>query len=488
MDLLYSAILLFLISLIWIGVIFFSLKKLIDHQIRRDKWMLFGGLLIFIAMISIIVAGTVGYEYIESPEFCGTFCHIMEPYYDSYIKPGNNTMMAIHVNTYEGCSYCHEGSGPIGKVQGLLRSIPEAYFYYTNSYNPEDLGGNVPRDYCLKCHDGDIANVPGNVETAVNTTINPHIDEKKCTDCHLAHQKGFGLSENSCLLCHGISLENFEEMLTDHSNRAGEDCMECHNRIHPDDALIYFSEYPDIINTDFCSDCHGDDVNRFKSGEHQLESCMDCHKEHNLLKIEFNNCLDSCHELAIGHDSTLSNCSVCHDLSTIHLKPGIDLDQKFSKIVCSKCHAEENSAYEKSYTPESLEIYGDNGCIDCHDEHKAIIYPHLTTSPYDDCISCHSTYNKISTVHDRTGISYLDFLGITNYFCSSCHSEEFLRFSRELHNAMNCIDCHSEHDILRVKFNKCTSCHESPSDHDTSLSTCSGSTCHDSMRSIHSEI
>ncbi len=487
MDLLYSAILLFLIALIWIGVIFFILRRSIGYQIKRDKWMLFGGLLFFIAIIVIIVAGTVAYEYMESPEFCGTFCHIMEPYYDSYTSPGNNSMMALHVDTDIGCSSCHEGPGFIGKVEGLLRSIPEAYYYYTNTYDPENLGGDVSRDYCLKCHDGNTANVPGIVETAINTFINPHIDEKLCTECHLTHYEGFGLSENSCSLCHGISLENFEEMLSAHSKRTGEDCMECHNRKHPDDALISFNEYPDIINTEFCSDCHGEDVKRYNSGEHKSESCMDCHNEHDMLTIDFYRCLDSCHELAIGHDSTLSNCSVCHDLSTVHLKPGIDLDNKFASIICSTCHAAENSSYENSYTPESLEIYGENGCIDCHDEHKSIIYPHLIIPPYDDCSSCHSTYDKVSTVHDRTGISYLSFVDIENEFCSNCHSGEFTRFSRELHNAMNCTDCHGEHNTVRVKFNYCISCHDLPSDHNISLTSCSGSECHDQRRAIHSD-
>ena len=487
MDLLYSVIVLFLIALIWTGVIFLSFKRMIGHQTKRDKRMLLGGLLLFIAMIVIVVAGTVAFEYMESPQFCGTFCHVMEPYYDSYLQPGNNSMMAIHVATEISCSNCHDEHGIIGRIQGLLGAIPEAFLYYTNSYDPEDLGGEVSREACLKCHDGSTATVPGYVTIAAGTIVNPHADEKKCTDCHNLHHEGFGLSENACSLCHGTSLDNFEGMLSGHAERAGTDCMSCHNRKHPDDARISFTEYPALINTDFCSDCHGGDVERLNSESHESESCMDCHNEHGALSINFNNCYESCHDPPSGHDATTSSCSVCHDTSTIHLKSGIDLGESFSDIICSNCHAAENSAYESSFTPESLEIYGDNGCIDCHSEHKAISYPHLKTSPFNDCGSCHSTYNKASTVHDRTGISYLDFLGITEDFCSDCHAGEVTRLNSELHNAWECIDCHSEHGILKIDFNKCESCHDSPSDHDTSLTSCSGSTCHDDMRAIHSE-
>ncbi len=487
MDILYSVIALFLIALIWTGVIFLSFKRMIGHQTKRDKRMLLGGLLFFIAMIVIVVAGTVAFEYVESPQFCGTFCHVMNPYYDPYLQPADNSMMAIHVATEISCSNCHDEPGIVGKIQGLLAAIPEAYLYYTNSYDPEDLGGEISRGACLKCHDGNIATAPWYVTTAVGTIVNPHADENKCTDCHNSHHEGFGLSENACSVCHGTSLDNFKGMLSDHAERAGTDCMNCHNRRHPDDALIPFTEYPALINTDFCSDCHGGDVERLSSGLHESESCIGCHNEHGTLTINFDNCFGSCHNPASGHNATLSSCSVCHDISTIHLKPGVDLGELFSNIICSNCHIAENSAYESSFTLESLEIYGDNGCIDCHSEHKAISYPHLVNLPFSDCNSCHSTYNKVSTVHDRTGISYLGFLGITNDFCSDCHAGEFTRFSHELHNSMECIDCHGEHDTLRVDFDTCGTCHDPPSDHDPSLTSCSGSTCHDDTRMIHSQ-
>ena len=486
MDLLYSVLVLFLIAMIWTGIIFLVFKKIIGRQIKRDKSILLGGLLLFIAMMAIVVAGTAAFEYIESPSFCGTFCHIMEPYYEPYLRPGINSMMSIHVSNGTSCSNCHDEPGLVGKIEGLLRSIPEAYLYYTNTYDPEDLGGKTSREMCLKCHDGIISNIPSYVETVAGTIVNPHSDEKICTECHNFHDKGFGLKDNTCSICHGTNYDNFEAMLLDHGERSGTDCWECHNRKHPDDALIPFSEYPKLKNEDFCSDCHEDEVKRLSTGEHESEDCFVCHIEHSALRINFNNCLDSCHTLALGHDETTSSCSICHITSSIHLKPGYDSGELFSDIICADCHVSESLAYESSYTPDSLKIYGDNGCIDCHYEHEAIIYPHQITSPFDDCGSCHSTYDKPSTVHDRTGISYLGFLGITKEFCSDCHSEEVKSLSRELHNSYECIECHEDHDILLIDYSTCESCHSIPADHDSSLTTCVDSGCHDNIRSIHS--
>lgn len=488
MDLLNSAIILILIALIWTGVLFLLYKRVIGYQSKKDQLMLFGGFILFCGMILIVVAGTAAYEYAESSEFCGTFCHIMQPYYDSYVTPGNNTMMLVHVNNYEGCSYCHEGSGIIGKIQGLLRAIPEVYLYYTNTYNPDDLGGNVPRDYCLKCHDNVITSAPGIALTVSGKPINPHTDQSKCTDCHVVHHFGLGLTEDTCTLCHGTSLDNFDEMLIEHGERVGSDCMECHSRLHPDDAKIPFKENPDFMKNNFCSDCHLNNYEGLSTESHSTEKCVDCHNEHRLLTLDFGYCFESCHESAIGHDSNLLNCSVCHDLSTIHLEPGVDLGERFSDIVCSNCHSEENVYYVSTFTPDSLAIYGENGCIDCHSEHKLISYPHLVKSPYENCADCHTSYDQTSEIHDRTGITYLDFLGITNNFCSDCHAEDYIRFSRELHNSLNCTVCHTEHAVIRVKFNNCIDCHDIPSDHDTSLTSCSGPSCHNEFRAIHSDV
>jgi len=489
MDVLYSLIILSLISIIWLGVIFFSFKKIAGEQTKRDEKTLIGGLLLFIGLIVIVTAATSAYEYIESPDYCGNFlCHIMNPYYDSYLYPGNNSMMAVHLASETSCTNCHDEPGLIGKIDSLFTGVTETYLYFTNSYNPEDLGGDITRESCLKCHDDNFATAPRYITAANGKVANPHDDENKCTDCHNAHYSGIGLNENTCSICHGISYENFEDMLSNHSKRAGADCMECHNRKHPDDALISFSEYPDLINTEFCSDCNGGDVERLRSKDHESESCTDCHNEHGKLGINFNNCLDSCHAPATYHDTTSTSCSVCHDTSTIHLKPGFTLGLSFSDIVCANCHITENSAYESSYTLESLEIYGDKGCINCHSEHKNITYPHRIDSPFDDCGSCHITYDEGTTIHDRSQISYVGFSGITKDFCSDCHTEEFTRLNRQLHNAYNCIDCHSEHGILKIDFNNCISCHDSPSDHDITMTSCSDPTCHDRLRSIHSNI
>ncbi len=472
MELLNSAIIIILIALIWTAIIFLSFKRMVGQQNKRDKKMLLGGLLLFVALATLFVVVAFVYEEVESPGFCGTFCHVMNPYYEDYIHPGDNEMMAVHVAEEVTCSNCHNEPGIVGTIEGLAAAVPEAIIYFTNSYDVDDLGGDVSRAACLKCHDGSIAIIPGEVTTAIDTIANPHNDEKKCTECHNPHLEGSGLGNEACSVCHGTEIDDFEEKLIAHSDRVEEDCMSCHNREHPENAMILFSEFPSLINEEFCSDCHIDDLERLNEKPHKSKTCTDCHDEHDSVSIQFSDCNEPCHNPPSDHDTSTSNCSVCHDTTKIHLISA-DLGE-FSDIICSNCHEAENTAFESSFTPRSLEIYGENGCVDCHSEHQEINYPHITTTPFDNCESCHNTYNKPSTVHDRTEISYTGFSELTDEFCSECHSNEYSSYTSSFtddsllfYGENGCIDCHSEHEAVSYPHRKtspydvCSNCHNS---------------------------
>ena len=485
MELFNSAIILIIIALIWTAIIFLSIKRMMGQQNKKDKNILLGGLLLFVVLATLFVVVAFVYEEVESPGFCGTFCHVMNPYYEDYIHPGGNEMMAVHVAEEVTCSNCHNDPGIVGTIEGLSAALPEAIIYFTNSYDVDDLGGDVSRAACLKCHDGSIAIIPGEVTTALNTSANPHNDEKKCTECHNPHLEGSGLGNDACSVCHGTEIENFEEKLIAHSDRVGANCMECHNRDHPENAKILFSEVPELIDIDFCSDCHSEDKERLKTKVHKSKDCMDCHSEHATLGIEFDNCGDPCHNPPTGHDTSTTGCSFCHDTTKIHLATGYESSDSFSDVICSNCHNAEDSAYTASFTPKSLEIYGDNGCIDCHSDHETKNYPHIITGSFNNCISCHSNYNQPSTIHDRTEVSFEGFSGINKDFCSDCHQEEVDRLSQGAHTFKECTDCHGDHAIIQVDFDNCLSCHgeKIPDWHDESQGECSS--CHNTEL-IHS--
>ncbi len=489
MDLLYSTIVLLLIAFIWAFIVFLLFRKMIGKQSNKDRKILFGGFLIFIGLAVVVVTGTVVFEYIESPEFCGTFCHVMKPFYESYISPDNNQIMNTHFDQKISCSNCHNNPGVIGTVEGLLSAIPETIIYVTNTYDINDLHGDLSPEACLKCHEYGNASQPGEINAINNIVVNPHDDETECDECHDLHNNGIGLTQDACPICHGISFNDFEIRLSYHGERTMLNCDECHNREHPDNAKIPFSEYPSLINNDFCSDCHIESNERLENGIHKSLDCLICHSEHKLLSINFEECNEPCHNPPSNHDINTSNCIICHDTTKIHSISASSekLDMKFSDIICSDCHKIENSVYESSFTQESLEIYGKDGCIDCHPNHNTKISPHIITSPFNNCYTCHFNYNSSETIHDRTEIKYFEFSNITNNFCSDCHTSEVEKFNLGIHFEKKCIDCHGDHLIVNVNFENCNnpSCHITPSYHNIYLRNCVDPICHTDISSIH---
>ena len=120
MDLIENAVILIIISLVWVIIVYLGLKLKIGNQNTKDKRTLLGGLLLFVAILAIFFAVTAIYEYAESTEFCGNFCHVMVPFYESYVNPGNNPMMSTHAAYDVSCSNCHNAGIPAWSCCGNL--------------------------------------------------------------------------------------------------------------------------------------------------------------------------------------------------------------------------------------------------------------------------------------------------------------------------------------------------------------------------------
>ena len=514
MELCNSALFLVAIGLGWAILLFISFRKISNKQEKGDSRMLFSGFLMFIGLALVFIAGATAFELMESPEFCGELCHVMEPYYESYEKPVNNTFMAAHSENDISCANCHNELGIAGTAGGLASGLAETYIYVTGTYDEEHLGEYGSRDACLKCHDGTViingktAIIPKNVIDATGNFTDPHQDETECVDCHTSHTKGIGLTKEACLGCHGTDLNdfpNFSENIELHGIRTfeflkqkelNEDCMACHDREHDHKVTdtpnerIPFSYNTALIDTDFCSDCHNDEYTAYNSSYtpaakeiYAVEGCINCHSEHKLIA-------DPPHTSTSPYD----NCDSCHGNlleKTIHDRREVSfanisfIEQDF----CVGCHDDENTAYISSITPASKAIYGDEGCFNCHTDHVAdsIDPPHKITAPFANCASCHTDYPNVN-IHDRTEISFLNKTDIENNFCGSCHEPETERLALANHSKRDCIDCHGDHEIRVVDFDECRICHDIvdpviPASHDPTKDC---SNCHDTTK-IHSE-
>ena len=500
MNLLYNAVILIGIAFIWALVVYISFRGKLGKQKKIDKTMIFGGLLLFVVIMFAFLAAGTFYEYVESPEFCGTFCHVMEPYYESYEHPDNNPMMATHLNEHITCGNCHNGPGFKGTVDALIGAVYEVYSYVFSVYDPDNLGGHFSDDACLKCHDGTIASIAGEVVSYNDEIINPHEEQTHCSECHASHFNGLdGLTEHTCIVCHGQNIENFEEKLEDHAEKAGEDCLICHNREHPEDARIPFDLYPSLINTEFCASCHTEQTERFQKGIHNYVDCDTCHSEHGMLKVEFNNC-DKCHNIPIWHNETLTHCAYCHNTTYIHAEqthtpsPDDDDEIQYSDETCGVCHNGASAVLPgQVITTSGTKVNphdDDLKCSICHEQHHVgfiglnidacLVCHGLEIQDFEtklihhasrtggDCWSCHDRDHPEDA---RIPFNLLSSL-ITPEFCSDCHEEAYNAFTKaktttyiQYYGDISCRDCHEEHresqapHITTKPYNDCIDCH-----------------------------
>jgi hypothetical protein len=411
----------------------------------------------------------------------------MEPFYDTYEDPGNNSIMITHVENDYTCASCHDKAKIDGKIHSLSLALPEAYLYYTGQYDEDDLGGHVTPEYCLKCHDTGVGPKPGEVESAIaGKFVDPHGDDANCVDCHSPHQIGIGLTEEACTVCHGTNYDDFGDKLDLHASTTAtvdDDCMACHNKLHdrnnPDQMRISFSDpiVEGLIVDQFCGDCHDSQIQGFSTWSTEKKEIYDdcssvCHQEHNIIPnlLPHNN----------SQEIYTGNCDKCHS-------EGVE-SHKFYNVSYSSFASEIQNVYCQNCHKNEYKLVADNNvgtCTDCHAEHETKPVPvHVTYSPYDDCSTCHF---EMTTKHNPSSVSFTNFPDSSkpNDFCQACHKDEYDRLENNFHNARDCLDCHGEHKVMRVNFDDCKVCHQDkiPGSHTLEYNR-ECSQCHDTTK-IH---
>ncbi len=96
--------------------------------------------------ISLLVGGVYGWDYTNSPKFCGTTCHTMPPQDAAY-------KVSPHANVY--CTECHIGRAFVG--QQLARKSEDVYELVSNVFHLYEFPIRATRTKpdlltCEKCH------------------------------------------------------------------------------------------------------------------------------------------------------------------------------------------------------------------------------------------------------------------------------------------------------------------------------------------------
>jgi len=458
-------------------------------------------LIIFIGVAFLAVGAFLDYH--QNPKFCGTTCHVMEPYYESYIDPKNNAIMQAHVSNNITCLDCHTGPGLVGQIDPWLSVPKETYSLVTGDYDPDNLHGFVPVRNCMKgCHDRMDWLITASMGRGANFTIvngstvwptqqiwHPFtsngtdftllLDRETCVDCHDQRLNGIGFTRDACPVCHDLTVEELnlhrdqtcgmEDCHTQPEfvghRKVMDNCMFCHDRQHPEDARVPYSVAHEHgifeVNSTFCSACHVENYNIFIGSESKHGSdtgCPDCHEEHK----QHPQCMNCHEEVGVNHTITppYDDCQVCH-VQGGHDPFTIPFDTPLvTNDFCGECHSLEFNIFTHSLAKHSL----DQNCSDCHTEHLAkptcgkchdsSNIDHPIQPPYDDCTNCH----KLGA-HNPLDIHIDDRTEITEEFCGSCHPEIVARKKLGTHSPLDCNNCHNDFASWGVQFDVCANCH-----------------------------
>jgi nitrate/TMAO reductase-like tetraheme cytochrome c subunit len=101
----------------------------------------------FIVLIALLIGGIQGYQFTESPQFCGTLCHSMEPNYVRW-------QASPHANV--ACSECHVGPGFAAfvnsKIEGTRQLVDTIMGTYSRPIKSPVTNLRPARETCETCH------------------------------------------------------------------------------------------------------------------------------------------------------------------------------------------------------------------------------------------------------------------------------------------------------------------------------------------------
>jgi hypothetical protein len=390
-------ILVFFLLALGMGALIFYVVRSQGRREFKISRRAFAYSLLIPVMLSVAFLGFFAfYEWHETAGFCGELCHSMGEKYEGYVEPENNKMMITHKEEGVPCTGCHVGPGWIGQVEALTAVPHEFISEAFNLYEMDDLGGIMHEEQCWKCHDGSHALEPGVVYDVLGDPIDPHEGEETCFNCHPAHSAGFGVSLDTCELCHGHALDDWDDSMDKHGERTGGECLDCHDRQHPDDARVPWEEVEVAVDNDFCSDCHPtqyriwNDSNTEESHE-MYGDCVDCHQEHlsshafHFVDGKYGDCWD-CHPSYNGTEGIHDRTGVTY----------LGVDQADNDL-CEACHPDQIDGLDQEPQHRGLD------CVFCHTDHLVNI-----RVDFDRCWICHDEESLPDhTEHDEelTGCS-----------------------------------------------------------------------------------
>ncbi len=292
------------------------------HTWWSHRW---AKVLVFVGIpVVLLLGGTaLAARFTESNKFCGTDCHEMWPYRDTWAASTHKSV---------DCVRCHIPPGTVNFMTTKLYASREVWVHFTGQVKaPIKVTRHIPNSACNHsgCHTG--AQTSKNVSLGSPAPVpfnhgNPGHTKQLCIACHasLVHGGAFGVVD--------VPPSSMANCFTCHTN-GPTDCSYCHRAPHP--------------NRGPCQSCHnlgawtgGKNFAHPQPlvGKHAQISCQTCHTKGVAVKPD--GCI-TCHG---DQHNGLPNCVNCHRLkgwspsTFVHPQEGPHVPGGEERLQCNACH------------------------------------------------------------------------------------------------------------------------------------------------------
>lgn len=185
-------------------------------------------------VIVLAAAGTMGWQYHETPQFCAT-CHVMQPYLDSWT--GTKTTdagqpMLANLHSVQGirCLNCHPAE--------IQQQVSELVSYVKGDFVEPLKQRKFPDSFCERCH-------PSRSETAKLTTgyvIHTSATKAQLNEANKKLKTNYTVDVTINPHSFGVDTSNMDD--PHHAGAPMPECNSCH------------SAHRDQTITDYCYSCH----------------------------------------------------------------------------------------------------------------------------------------------------------------------------------------------------------------------------------------
>ena len=292
----------------------------------RSWWSRWWKRLAIIAGVLVVLfvgASAVAAKFTESNRFCGTDCHEMWPYRDTWEKSAHKDA---------ACVQCHIPPGPVNFVETKLYASREVWVHVTGQVKaPIKVTRHVPDSSCERggCHTQPV--------TKTITLGSP---------APVSFQHGSaGHTKRQCIACHAALTHEGAPGVTAPPARSMPSCFTCHKDGAKDCGYCHKPPHGDRGD---CASCHsttswsggkgGAHLGGPLTGKHAEISCETCHTQGTAVKPD--GCI-ACHG---DQHNGLKDCVDCHTIQNwdpskfTHPQEGEHVPSGEVKLQCSQCH------------------------------------------------------------------------------------------------------------------------------------------------------